>query len=184
LFPFILFQKGFNIMAAKTVRAISVKTVGVNPKDIFKLADDVKAMHAVKILGRVTGVLTDERPDGTMFDVLTGNFEATNKDGEVYASGRCFLPIGFDEGIINSIKGKENAPEIQFAVSVDVIRANNAQGYSYSMETLFEEERTPETDPLHALRVKVAAAPALAAPKKDEAPAAEVHAEEKASKKK
>jgi hypothetical protein len=175
-------------MAAKTVRAISVKTVGVNPKDIFKLADDVKSMHAVKILGRVTGVLTDERPDGTMFDVLTGNFEATNKDGEVYASGRCFLPIGMDEGIINSIKGKENAPEIQFAVSIDVIRANNAQNYSYSMETLFEEERTPETDPLHALRVKVAAAPALAAPKK-ETPApvtegAEPDHAEKASKKK
>jgi hypothetical protein len=83
-----------------------------------------------------------------------------------------------DEGIINSIKGKENAPEIQFAVSIDVIRAANAQGYSYSMETLFEEERTPDTDPLHALRLKVAAAPALAAPtKKEEAPADKAHAE-------
>lgn len=168
--------------AAKTVRAISVKTVGVNPKDIFKLADDVKAMHAVKILGRVTGVLTDERPDGTMFDVLTGNFEATNKDGEVFTSGRCFLPIGFDEGIINAIKGKESAPEIQFAVSVDVIRAANAQGYSYSMQTLFEEEKTPETDPLHALRLKVAAAPALSAPKKEAAPEKEAATEKEAPK--
>ena len=176
-------------MAAKTVRAISVKTVGVNPKDIFKLADDVKVMHAFKILGRVKGILTDERPDGTMYDVLTGNFEATNKDGEMYESGRCFLPIGFDESIINAIKGKENAPEIQFAVSIDVIRAANAQGYSYSMETLYEEERTPETDPLHALRLKVAAAaPALAVPKKEEtsdgkAPADKAHAEKVAKQK-
>jgi hypothetical protein len=154
-------------MANKTVRAISVKTVNVNPKDIFKLADDVKSMHAFKILGRVKGVLTDERPDGTMFDVLTGVFEAVNKDGETFESGRCFLPIGFDESIINAIKGKTDAPEIQFAVSIDVIRASNAQGYSYSMEKLFEESKTAETDPLFALRQKVAAA--LPAPTTTEA---------------
>lgn len=154
-------------MAAKTVRAISVKTVGIEPKHIFKLDDAIKSMFAARIVGRVTHIITDERPDGTLYDALAGKFEATNADGEVYQSGRCFLPIGFDEGIINSFKTPQKddkgnelpQSEVQFVVDVYVIRATNAQGYSYSMESVHEVQATPENDPLYALRQIAASKP-------------------------
>lgn len=152
-------------MGAKVVRNLSVKTIGVNPKKAAA-SDDVNfRMLLATMLGAVTNVKDDEGPDGSPFSVMCGQFEATNADGEVFRSGRCFLPVGFDEPIIASIKKAmketpDNVPVIKFGVRLYAIKATNPQGYSYEMEPLVEDKQDAAHDLLADIRAQVLALPA------------------------
>jgi hypothetical protein len=116
---------------------------------------DVKFVKIATFYGKASGTKdVVNKLTGDIHQPLTGNFVGINHidhDRE-YQSGILYLqPQGLHEQLLSAIHKLVNeGDEIDFAVSVNAVRSNNAAGYSYEAVSLLPPVRA--ADPLEALR--------------------------------
>jgi hypothetical protein len=94
-----------------------------------------------RIFGRATNVIVieDPRKTGNTFYALGGSFQAINlHTGEVYASGKCFLPSGIHELVLEPLQGDSPASSVEFAFDLFSVRSGNLSGYSVIGKSLRE----------------------------------------------
>lgn len=150
------------------ISKMSVKTLGCNPR----LARDEQRRPLCRIYGMATGTkVQEDKVQGNIFVSLTGNFEGVNlENGEVYRSGKLYLPNGIHEVIESAVKKlADGAGEsVQFALEIHSVIATNPIGYSYEAKNLVRAEIADELETLRGKlpEVKVKALPAPAGAKK------------------
>jgi hypothetical protein len=158
---------------------MTVKSAGFNPKQILALPEaDRKPVVMGSIMGITSGLkFGEDTKTGRTYVALIGDFIAKNynEPNRTYMGGKLFLPEGIHdrivsategEGVLNA-KGKPVYNQVEFAIEILVVPANNPQGYSYQGKALVEAK---PSDPLQALLEKANAHQlALAAPKAEEA---------------
>jgi hypothetical protein len=140
------------------IASIAAKTVGVD----FKKAKEV-AQNCYQIIGYATDVKSGEGSRGS-WKILQGSFEATNvQTGEIFVSGRCFLPSTFTNIIAGQLQG--SVGEVSFAYLIGTKPSDdlvNTAGYEWVVTPLVEAEAT---DPIEVIRSKIVK-PVVVEPKK------------------
>lgn len=136
------------------VSKLTIKTMGCKPQLAAALGQKVPV---ARIMGIAYGTKVVEAANGDVFTAITGQFEGTNLEtGQVFQSGVLYLPAGFHEQIADPLK-KENAPEqIEFAMELYAVPADNLSGYSYEAKPLI---KIVEADPLASLRNTLSSLP-------------------------
>jgi hypothetical protein len=138
-------EKETIIITKMSVKGINCKPTGTNP-----------ATPLCVMYGRATDVKTGENKDGTIWSALTGSFEAVNlQTGDIYKSGKLFLPGGIHETVESAVRGLKQAEKegstsvaVEFALEIRSIEAKNPIGYSYQAVNLRPARATDELDPL------------------------------------
>lgn len=107
---------------------------------------------------------------------FVGNFEGVNLiTGEVFNAPKCFLPGAAPDAVANALDNAEGG-SIEFGVEIaiqKVIKKDGTEGYKFGVAV---PKQPSATDPLAAMREKMASLPGavtqamLAAPKAEEAP--------------
>lgn len=143
---------------------IVAKDVG-NPKLIATLPDNENKL----VLGAIIGIARDfkskvDQRDLKEYWFFTGDFEAVPAEAgkDVTRSGVLYLPTGIQELISNALydaQGERLTDAVQFAFEVSVVKATNAQGYSWAFEPKMQ---AAPNDPLAELRALAAPKPAPA----------------------
>jgi hypothetical protein len=117
----------------------------------------VKTIEANELpLARIYGTLNEvryqvDKDKGLNYVFFVGSFEAINmQDGEVYRSGKLFLPKGISE-LVETAVNKNPNESIEFAFEVRSIKATNPAGYSYKVLALKSPEKTDELAALRKL---------------------------------
>jgi hypothetical protein len=141
---------------------MSIKTLGCKP---HLAKDSDKPVALARIMGIANGVKWVEGQGGELSPAILGAFEGVNlQTGEVYQSGKLFLPGGIAELISGQFKTDDDKNKsVQFAFDISSVAAKNPIGYSYQAKQL---TKPAENDPLALLRKEM---PALPAPTKDDA---------------
>jgi hypothetical protein len=155
-----------------------------NPKLIANLKDNENKL----VLGAIFGIAKDAKTKvddrtTTEYSFLTGDFSALPADpaGDEVRSGVLYLPDGIRDIVENALfapDGSRISDSVQFAFEVSVVKANNAQGYSWAFEP---KMKASPNDPLAELR-KLVAKPAPTALLVDETGTQELTIETKKSK--
>src|SRR4029077_14452076 len=132
------------------ISKITISTIGCNPSEIKVLkADDPKLQNGELPLCRMYGKLNESRVEmdkdkGTSFTYFVGSFEAVNmQTGEVFRSGKMFLPKGLSELVEAAVNKNPNAA-IAFAFEVRAIKAQNPAGDTYKALALKSPEAEDE----------------------------------------
>lgn len=136
------------------ISKITMATIGCKPTAVVALPEDQKELAIARLYGKLSEVrFQDDKTKGQIYTFFVGNFEAVNmQTGEVFKSGKMFLPKGISELVEDGVKkGRAADPNasISFAFQVNSIKANNPIGYSYKILQLKAVE--PE-DELKAIR--------------------------------
>lgn len=150
--------------APKILSKISYKTVcgKVNRRE---LPADGSSLLVMRVLGSATG-LKNGNTDFGEFTAFTGMFEATNvATGEVSRSGKIFLPTAAEVMLAGALQNSTGP--VAFGFDIGVKESDNAIGYEYTAESIFD---VAETDPVEQLK-KNMTAKALPAPTKTAAQA-------------
>jgi hypothetical protein len=138
------------------ITKMSVKGLGCNPGSLTRMC---------QIMGKAIGVKTGEDATGRVWSALIGDFRGVNLEtGEVFRSGKLFLPSGIHEPIEAAVKGlgdKGGEGVVKFALELRTVKASNPIGYSYQAVTLLPI--TAETDSLADLIAAVPEVKLLAA---------------------
>lgn len=143
------------------ISKITMATIGTKPGLVTALKDEEgNELPIARLYGKLSEVrYQDDKAKGQIYTYFVGNFEAINmQSGEVYKSGKLFLPKGISELVEDGVKkGREKDPNasISFAFQVNSIKAKNPIGYSYKVLQLKPVE--PE-DELKAIRDLIAKA--------------------------
>lgn len=142
---------------------ITMANIKTDPSAVKKMDGD----GAECPLARIYGTLDDVREQfdknaGVSYTYFAGSFEAINmQDGDVYKSGKLFLPKGISELVESTIQQikkdlpadkKTDSVALDFAFEVRSIKAKNPAGYTYKVYPLVSPERS---DRLKQLRDKV-----------------------------
>lgn len=144
------------------------KDIG-NPKAILAMP---KEGNFKNVLGIIMGIATGvkrraDKVDPTkMNEALIGTFEGTPSDAKepIISSGVCYLPEGMFNLIASKLEGENAAENVQFAIEVATIHANNAAGYTWSFTPKLA---VAQADPLAAMREQLKlAAPSVPEPAK------------------
>ena len=137
--------------------------------DTFKVFGDGKALlgagskvNAGRIIGSVEKVISRTIPGGGKYEGLAGVFEVSKSDGGVKRSGQCYFPASIHKAIADKL-GTDGAARLDLIVSVDAIKADTADGFTWS----YTPERIElNADPLAHLRGDQGEKPLKAAAKK------------------
>jgi hypothetical protein len=130
------------------------------------LAGDVKKApegNLYQIVGNASKIESGEHATFGTFYALVGDFIATRETGEVYRSGKAFVP----DIVLNLVKpflDDEKPVQIAFRVGKKLDESAPA-GYVYTVENLIE----PKEDPLLALAMGFHESQIKLAPVKEEA---------------
>jgi len=145
-----------------------------NPSKVKDMTGD-KAKH---VLGTILGIATNvrrraNRVDPTRMDeALVGTFEGVPSDAteDRVSSGLLYLPDGMFNMIAAKLEGENAADQVQFAIEVATVKANNPIGYTWAFTPKIA---ATEADPLAAMREKLGIQPlAIAAPETSKSTAA------------
>lgn len=141
------------------ISKITMASIGCKPSAVSLLPDGENELPIARLYGTLDKVgHQDDKNTGTPFTFFVGNFEAINmQTGEVFKSGKMFLPKGISE-LVESEVTKNPGADIAFAFEVRSIKANNPIKYSYKVLPLVSPT---VADPLKILRDKVLAAGAI-----------------------
>jgi hypothetical protein len=97
------------------------------------------------ILGRASGIKTGVQKDKSgeitgEWSALTGSFQAKNLEtGEVFRSGKLFLPSGIHEVVESKVKELgETGGVVEFALEIRSIESSSPAGYKYQAVPLIE----------------------------------------------
>lgn len=135
---------------------ITVSAIGCKPGLVQTLPEGENELPLARLYGKLNEVRTQTDKDkGVTYTFFVGSFEAINmQDGEVYRSGKMFLPKGISELVEAAVNKNPNAA-IGFAFELRAVKANNPAKYSYKVLALVNPEAVDE---LAQLRATVAAA--------------------------
>lgn len=146
-------------LAVKLLAKISYKTVcgKVNRRE---LPEDKSPLHVMRIMGQATKTVTGNTDFGAFVGFM-GNFEATNvRTGEIFRSGKCFLPPVATNLLEGAVAGANGAP-VMFAFDIGVKEDDESSvGYVYTATPILD---AGEADPIEQMK-KTINAPALPAP--------------------
>lgn len=133
---------------------ITMASIGCKPALVNMLKEgEGNELALARIYGTLDEVrYQDDKDKGQIYTYFVGSFEAVNmQDGDVYKSGKLFLPKGISELVEGECKKNPNTA-IQFAFEVRSIKANNPAKYSYKVLPLVSPEKS---DALAQLRERV-----------------------------
>jgi hypothetical protein len=111
------------------------------------------------IIGKATGTKQGEDANGAIWSALIGTFQGTNlQTGEVFRSGKLFLPSGIHESIEAAVGQLKEGGSVNFAIEFRRVEAENPIGYSYQAVNLLPVETQEDTlgDLLTAVQGKMA----------------------------
>lgn len=159
---------------------MSVKNLGCTP------VGSAEPKRLCLIYGRANGIkMGEDKGTGRIWSALTGGFEGLNlENGEVYRSGKLFLPGGIHEAIEAAVKtdDPEKFNEVKFGLEIRSVKASNPIGYSYQAVSLVNPTVADELDEMRALlapaNVKTIAA-GEPSPNETPAPAPAAHSKKK-----
>lgn len=143
-------------VASSMISKITMATIKTKPGLVSTLPDGENELPLARLYGTLDNVVyQDDKVSGQIFTSFVGSFEAINmQDGEVYTSGKMFLPKGISDLVESAVKKNPNSA-IQFAFEVRAIKANNPAKYSYKVLPLVNPETS---DALAELRRRVLSA--------------------------
>jgi hypothetical protein len=142
------------------ISKITMATIGCNPGAVKSAKPDELTKEGDLALARLYGKLSkakleDDVAKGQQYLAFIGNFEAVNmQTGEVFKSGKMYLPKGISELVEQGIKGAPEGSQIGFAFEIRSQKANNPIGYSYRVLALKSPEATDELAELRATVLK------------------------------
>jgi hypothetical protein len=124
---------------------ITMSAIGTKPGLVVTLPEGQNELALARIYGKLNEVRYQADKDkGVTYTYFVGSFEAINmQDGEVYRSGKLFLPKGISELVEAAVNKNPNAA-IGFAFEVRSIKANNPAKYSYKVLALKNPEAEDE----------------------------------------
>ena len=135
---------------------LTMRTIEASPE---RAKTHKQRVAVAEFYGIADGIkLVDDPAGDQTFTALTGNFEAVNTfTGEIWRSGVLYLPGGFHEMIVamlNQItedkdRSKFDKAQVQFALAIDAVPADNPAGYSYVAKNLLP---VAKADALSAIR--------------------------------
>lgn len=149
---------------ANLIGKLTLKGMGCKPQKVTALEGERGKMALAHIIGKAQEVRyqDDKSGSGTIHTFFVGNFEGVNLEtGDVYHSGKLFLPRGISELVEAAIKEAQKTDKnasVSFAFELRSVKANNPIGYSYEARALKKPEQEDELGELRKL---------LAAPKKE-----------------
>lgn len=133
------------------ISKITIASIGCNPGAVKTLKPEELSKEGDLPLARLYGKLAkvkyeeSKEKDGNMYAAFLGNFEAVNmQTGEVFKSGKMYLPKGISELVENGVKNAPEGSQVGFAFEVRSQKANNPIGYSYRVLALKSPEATDE----------------------------------------
>jgi hypothetical protein len=136
---------------------ITISAIGCNPSEIKVLKpDDPKLQNGALPLARLYGKLNEvryqaDKDKGVTYVFFVGSFEAVNmQTGEVFRSGKMFLPKGISELVEAAVNKNPNAA-IGFAFEVRAVQAKNPAGYTYQVLALKSPEAEDELQQIREL---------------------------------
>lgn len=140
---------------------IVLKDLG-DPSLIKLQPETVRVISLGALVGAADGFVQRTNPkDGEVFEGMTGSFRVIPDDPEreVIESGVLFIPDAFHNKVAAQLraigldeKGRLlQGATVEFAFQINVIRANNPQGYSWEFKPLMEFEGENPLDRLQAL---------------------------------
>jgi hypothetical protein len=135
---------------------ITMSAIGCKPGLVQTLPDGENELPLARLYGKLNEVrVQNDKDKGVSYTYFVGTFEAINmQDGEVFRSGKMFLPKGISELVEAAVQKNPNTA-IGFAFQVNAIKANNPAKYSYKVLAL----KSPEAeDELKGIRDLVAKA--------------------------
>jgi hypothetical protein len=138
---------------------LTMATIEASPE---RAKTEKKRVQVAEFYGIASGIKLVDNPMGDVpFTALTGNFEAVNlHNGEIWRSGVLYLPGGFHEMIVamlndltdNEERSKFDKAQVQFALAIDAVPADNPAGYSYVATNLLP---IAKADALSAIRTQM-----------------------------
>lgn len=131
---------------------ITMSSIGTKPGLVAALPDGQNELPLARIYGKLNNVRVQvDKDKGVSYTFFVGSFEAINmQDGEVYRSGKLFLPKGISELVEAAVQKNPDAA-IAFAFEVRAIKANNPAKYSYKVLALKSPEAEDELKEIRAL---------------------------------
>lgn len=148
---------------------ITMATIGCKPRKVEEIDGDKAECPLARIYGQMHSVKyqndtrkATETGAVQTFTYFTGSFEAVNmQNGEVFRSGKLFLPKGISELVEAGRANAQAAAEkrggtvesVEFAFEIRSIKDKNPQGYTYKVYIL---KNTEPVDELKAIRQLVA----------------------------
>jgi hypothetical protein len=132
------------------ISKITMASIGCNPGAVKTLKPEDLSKEGDLPLARLYGKLSkvkyeEDKVNGQVYTAFIGNFEAINmQSGEVFKSGKMFLPKGISELVENGVKSAPEGAQVGFAFEVRSQNANNPIGYSYRVLALKSPEATDE----------------------------------------
>lgn len=130
------------------VARLSVKACGCKPEGTDK------PKRLCLIYGVASGFKSGEDNKGQLWSAITGSFEGVNiETGDVYRSGKLFLPNGIQEVVEAALKGTGDNGSIKFGLELRSVKASNPIGYSYQAVPLVKPSAD---DPLAEMRAGIA----------------------------
>lgn len=138
-----------------------------NPKRIAAEKEEVRRLFLGTLIGRATGLVERNSPDQSQTYIgLGGMFEAKVTGAEPVSSGVLFIPETFQQELQDMLTDTldpksgevitKAAASVMFSYRIFCVRANNAQGYSWEIESVLDPKMEVDIDPLAELRALVA----------------------------
>lgn len=129
------------------ISKITMRTIGCIPGKIEPLA---------RIFGKATNVkdVESEAKDGSMqtFKCIEGMFEAINlQTGELFQSGKLYLPGGMHEMAVKGIESLEKGDVLEFALDIRSVQSSNKVGYAYEARPLVAPTKADELEAMRKL---------------------------------
>jgi hypothetical protein len=117
---------------AKNITKMSISKLGIEKQTFGKICI---------IMGKANGLKSGEDASGKVWTALTGVFEgrvtAGENAGDVFRSGKLFLPSGIHEAVEAAVKSLPGFAEnktigaVKFAMEITRVKDSNPIGYSY-----------------------------------------------------
>lgn len=141
------------------ISKITIASIGCKPGLVAVLEEGQNELPLARLYGTLDQVREyHDIASGRVDPYFVGSFEAINlQTGEVFKSGKMYLPKGLSEMVESAVKKNPDAA-IQFAFEVRSIKASNAAKYSYKALALVSPE---PSDALRQLREAVLKAGAI-----------------------
>ncbi len=128
------------------IKKISVNKVGAK-------RSKTEHRELMQVFGIATGTLAGESQFGEWV-ALVGTFKAVNlEDGEVFTSGKCFLPSVATDYLVQYLSSETSS--VEFALQIDSVPSDTVIGYEYIVKPLIEVEEPKALSDLES-RAKIA----------------------------
>ena len=156
------------------LKKISTRTVFGVKADVLKLvlADQKTNQFLFRVYGEAMGHVSGssrftDKDEPSNWTALAGEFEAINRDGEVFNAAICFLPAYVTGPIVERLK-EEGISKVLFGFDIyAAFDEKAATSYVYLAEPL---RKADEVSPLDGMRTGFKALPGAAGAKQIEGP--------------